>query len=245
MSLWPWGRERRRRERGRRERKPLSQASRNALETWRATPTPELRRPLYDVNWVVVDTESSGPDARHDRLLSIGACTVSGGRVEVGSGFEAVLRQEQPSAAENIMVHRIGGAAQLDGENPELALAAFLDYARRNPLVAFHARFDATLLARELRSRLDLRFRALWVDAAHVAAALFPRSRGEGWGLDQWLAFFGIENYARHDALADAFSTAQLFLVLLERASSQGIGDARALIGLGRAHHELTHWLSH
>ncbi len=234
MRLWPWVR----------EHKPLSEASSHVLETWRAAPIPELRRPLRDVSWIVVDTESSGPDARHDRLLSIGACTVSGGHVVIGSGFEALLRQEQPSAADNILVHRIGGTAQLEGENPEWALAAFLDYARRHPLVAFHARFDATLLARALRNRLGLRFRALWVDAAHVATALFPQSHGETWGLDQWLAYFGIENYARHDALADAFSTAQLFLVLLERASSQGIGDARALIGMGRAQHELTGWLS-
>ena len=234
MSLWPWGR----------EHKPLSQASRNVLAALRAAPVPELRRPLREVNWVVVDTESSGLDARHDRLLSIGACTVSGGNVAIGSGFEVVLRQEEASAVDNILVHRIGGTAQLDGEDPERALAAFLDYARRHPLVALHAQFDATLLARALRDRLGLRFRGLWVDAAHVAAALFPQSHGENWGLDQWLAHFGIENYARHDALADAFSTAQLFLVLLEQAASQGIGDARALIDLGRAQHQLTRWLS-
>lgn len=234
MSAWPWSRNRR----------PLSDASRSALERWRAAPIPELRRPLRDVSWIVVDTESSGPDAKHDRLLSIGACTVSGGHVVIGSGFEVVLRQEQASAVDNILVHRIGGTVQLTGKDQEAALAAFLDYAQRNPLVAFHARFDTVLLARALRDRLGLRFTALWVDAAHVATALFPQSHGGNWGLDQWLAYFGIENYARHDALADAFSTAQLFLVLLERAASQGIGDARALIGLGRTHHELTRWLS-
>jgi len=234
MSLWPWGR----------EHKPLSQASRNVLAALRAAPVPELRTPLRDVNWIVVDTESSGLDARHDRLLSIGACTISGGQVVIGSGFEVVLRQEQASAVDNILIHRIGGTALLEGEDPEGALAAFLDYARRHPLVALHARFDATLLARALRDRLGLRFRAPWVDAAHIAAALFPQSHGENWGLDQWLAHFGIENYARHDALADAFSTAQLFLVLLEQAASQGIPDARALIDLGRGQHERTRWLS-
>ena len=234
MSLWPWGR----------EHKPLSQASRNVLAALRAAPVPELRRPLREVNWVVVDTESSGLDARHDRLLSIGACTVSGGNVAIGSGFEVVLRQEEASAVDNILIHRIGGTAQLDGEDPEWALAAFLDYARRSPLVASHAQFDATLLARAFRDRLGLHFRALWVDAAHIAAALFPQSHSENWGLDQWLVYFGIENYARHDALADAFSTAQLFLVLLERAASQGIPDARALIDLGHRQYELTRWLS-
>ena len=199
---------------------------------------------MSDVRWIVIDTESSGLDANHDRLLSIGACAVSGGHLDIDSGFEVVLRQEQVSTAENILVHRIGGTAQLAGENQEAALIAFLDYARQNPLVAFHARFDAILLARALHDLFGLRFKPLWVDAAHVAAALFPQLRGDDWGLDQWLTHFGIENFARHDALADAFSTAQLFLVLLERASSRGIGDARALINLARAGHELRRWLS-
>ena len=41
-------------------------------------------------------------------------------------------------------------------------------------------------------------------------------------GLDDWLQAFGITNYRRHDALADALATAQLFQVLLARAAVTG-----------------------
>jgi len=61
------------------------------------------------------------------------------------------------------------------------------------------------------------------------------KSRRESWGLDQWLAYFGIENYARHDALADAFSTAQLFLAVLARAEQRGARDTRSLLQLERS----------
>ena len=41
--------------------------------------------------------------------------------------------------------------------------------------------------------------------------------------LDDWLGVFGIENYARHDALADALATAQLLLAVLAAAERAGL----------------------
>jgi len=47
----------------------------------------------------------------------------------------------------------------------------------------------------------------------------FARSRR---GLDGWLARFGIEPGARHNALADAYATAQLFQIVARRAARDG-----------------------
>jgi DNA polymerase-3 subunit epsilon len=54
------------------------------------------------------------------------------------------------------------------------------------------------------------------------------------------MGYFGIANYARHGALADAFATAELWLVLLQAARKQGLKNARALQKLARARR----WLS-
>ena len=64
---------------------------------------------------MVVDCETSGLDAARDRLLSVGAVAVRGGRIELGSGFRMVLRQDAPSDPANILVHGIGGEAQFGG----------------------------------------------------------------------------------------------------------------------------------
>jgi DNA polymerase III subunit epsilon len=66
-----------------------------------------------------------------------------------------------------------------------------------------------------------------WLDLATLAPAFFPGRAGHD--LDGWLGAFGIECSARHDALGDAYATAQLFLVMLAEARRQGLGSAEAL----------------
>ena len=53
-------------------------------------------------------------------------------------------------------------------------------------------------------------------------AARRTRHGGAG-GLDAWSQQFGIDNDARHNALADALATAQLLQVVLARAIAAGV----------------------
>lgn len=186
------------------------------------------KTPLGEAQWVVVDCETSGLDARRDRLLSVAAVRVRGARIALDQSFAAVLRQAAPSAEANILVHGIGGEAQLGGRDPAAALRELLAFAGGALPVAFHAPFDAEVLR---RAGVPLGKR--WVDLARLAPALFPKTKART--LDEWLAAFAIECPARHDALADAGSTALLFLVLLAEARRQGVGTVERLEGLAAA----------
>jgi len=76
-----------------------------------------------------------------------------------------------------------------------------------------------------------------WLDLAQLAPALHPDRARERRSLDDWLKAFEIPSPSRHDALADAYATAQLLLVLLADAERQGIGTVeglRRLEGSGR-----------
>jgi DNA polymerase-3 subunit epsilon len=170
-----------------------------------------------DVRWVVLDCETTGLDADSDTLLAIGAVAVVAGRIVPADSFTRVLRPEKASARDNILVHRIGEQAQRDGEDPATACTAFLDYAGEAPRVAFHAAFDRAFVERAVRRSLGRRPRARWLDLAALAPAICPEVRARA--LDEWLAHFGITVAAgrRHEATADAFATAMLFLRLLAR----------------------------
>jgi DNA polymerase-3 subunit epsilon len=183
--------------------------------------------PLQAASWVVVDCETSGLDARHDRLLSIGAVEVRDARVSLEGTFSALVRQAAPSSHENILVHGIGAEAQLGGRERGEALREFAAFAGERVLVAFHARFDEEVLRRAGFPKKR------WLDVARLAPALFPARREKQ--LDEWLAAFSIECPARHDALADAWATAHLFLVLLAEARRQGVATVEALRALARA----------
>ena len=192
---------------------------------------------LRAARWVVVDCETSGLDAERDRLLAVGAVSVRGGRIELGSGFRALLRQDAPSEPANILVHGIGGDAQLGGRPPADALREFSAFLGEGLPVAFHATFDAAVLRRAMAAA-GLEAPRGWLDAARLAPALFPGAgpaKGERRALDDWLAEFGIACPERHDALADAYATAQLMLVLFAEAERQGAGTVGKLRRLERA----------
>ena len=194
-----------------------------------------MSRPALDVPFpaqrvLVVDVESSGLDPYADRLISIGAIEVIGGVIHLDSAFEVVLRQERASAEENILVHHIGGSAQLAGRDPADGLLDFLSCAGKVPLVAFRADFDRVLIERAMKAALGMKPDNRWLDLALIAPAVLG---GPGRAsLDDWLLRFGIENYDRHDAVADALATAQLLLVVMAAATERGIATWAGLASI-------------
>lgn len=203
------------------------------LRAWRELPAASEREATGAARLVVVDVETSGIDARRDRLLSIGAVVVEGGRLRPGEGYEAYVRSATPSARENILVHGITPDAQTGGLAADEALMGFLELARRDVLVGFHAGFDQTVLDRALREQLGVRVPNHWLDLARLAPQLVPEARLSTGGLDDWLAYFGLRAHARHSAAFDAYATAELLLILLARAPRAGITSVSQLLAAG------------
>jgi DNA polymerase-3 subunit epsilon len=199
-----------------------------------------LKQPLAGMRWCVVDTETGGLDAQRDPLLSIGAVAIEQGRIALDASLEVGLTQAQSTAAANILIHGISGSEQRVGHPPHEALLGWLEFAQGAPRVAFHAAFDQTVLQRAEREHLGLSIAAPWFDAAVVAPLLFPDAAPHCRHLDDWLAHFGIAVYSRHGALADAYATAELWLVLLQAAQRENLATAHQLHKLLRARR----WLS-
>lgn len=195
------------------------------LAAWRALPSPRLDQPIHASRYVVVDVESSGLDTAHDHLIAIGAVAVTRGRIQLNDSHEIVLQQTQASDKDNILIHGIGGTVQREGTPPAEALLDFLEFLGKDPLIAFHVAFDQAMINRALKTFLGFKFEHAWVDLAYVAPALHPRIARRYRALDDWMGLFRIGSYARHNALADALATAELFLVLQPLITAQGEAD--------------------
>jgi len=193
------------------------------LAAYRSRAQPDPGAALSAQRVLVVDVEASGLDPFRDRLISIGAVAVQGGLIRLDDSFDTVLRQDTVSDDRNILVHGIGGSAQLKGCDPASGLVDFLGFAGKAPLIAFHADFDRILIERTTGATLRMKPDNAWLDLALLAPALFPEHERAARTLDGWLHLFGIQNHERHDALADALATAQLLLVVLAVAGRQGL----------------------
>lgn len=229
-AFWPFGR----------TRPALGPDLHEAVRRWKSLREHDASRPARAGRWVVVDVESSGLDAGRDALIAVGALAVVDGAIDLADSFEVVLRQEAPSSVENIEVHGIGGTEQTEGEAPAAALAAFLDFVGKDPLVAFHAPFDSIMLRRAIDEHLGLAFKRPWLDLADVAPLAWPKYASRLEGLDAWLEQFSIPVAFRHRAIADCLATAQLMLMVLEEAPVIGAPTAGRLLGLSGA----GRWLS-
>jgi DNA polymerase III subunit epsilon len=188
------------------------------------------RTPLGGTRWVAIDCETSGLNMARDRLLSVGAVAVHGGRIDLSQSFHAFVQQEVASAPENILIHGIGGDAQRQGRPLVQVIEGLAGFIGEALPVGFHAPFDAAILRRH-----GLRLRGDWLDLARVAPALFPGRAQSTGALEDWLGAFDIPVHARHDALGDAFSTAQLLLVVLAEANRQRLQTVEALYKAERA----------
>jgi DNA polymerase-3 subunit epsilon len=188
------------------------------LASWEQLPMATLTASLTDCRLVVLDVETTGLNLAHDTLISIGAVAVQNGRIALHDAFSVILQQREISEKENILIHGITGSQQRAGIDPVDGLLSFLDYLGNSPLVAFHVTFDETMIRRALRDYLGMSFKHPWLDLAYVLPALNPELLRSHRALDDWLMRFAISNDDRHNAVADAMATAQLWLVAIAQA---------------------------
>lgn len=205
------------------------------LSVWKAIPAVSQSASVEHSRFVVVDVETTGLNLMQDKLISIGAVAVVNGKVMLGDSFYAVLQQHAASGKDNILLHGIGTSAQLEGEPPADALLDFLEFLGKSPLVAFHVTFDETMIKRALRDFLGLNFKHPWLDLAYVMPGLHPPLARKLRALDDWIGQFNIRIDARHNALADALATAQLFQVACAHASRKEIFTYAELQNLEKA----------
>lgn len=193
---------------------------------WRAWFGGARSAPRSDTErWVALDVETSGLDVRRDRLLAIAAIGLEVDwprqrlAVRLGDSFEVVLRQEEASSRDNILLHGIGVQSQRNGIEPVAALEAFEVYVAQAPLLAFHSAFDEALIGRHLKLHLGRRLANPWVDIEHLCAATHPQVRARS--LDEWMAHFGIVCPHRHQAAADTLAECELLQRVWPRVAAE------------------------
>ncbi|UII71097.1 3'-5' exonuclease [Pseudomonas sp. HN11] len=219
MSLFNWLR----------KKKPgLDSAQQQRLAQLRA-PTPLGNDPLRNQRWVVLDLETSGLNLNRDQVLSIGAVVIEDGAVDFSQLFERTLQRAETKLSPSVLIHGLGPSAIAAGSDPVEALLDFMTFVGDSPLLAFHAPFDQHMLCRALRDSLGYRLTHPFLDVADIAPLLCPEAHIREAGLDDWINYFHLHVGERHHASADALATAELMLILFNRARQQHIDTPQAL----------------
>ncbi|NOL50200.1 3'-5' exonuclease [Pelistega europaea] len=197
----------------------LSPEIEQRLKAWEALPPPDLTRTFAESEFIVVDVETSGFSLRKDNLIAIGACLLKNAKIPLANAFDIILRQEQISSKQNILIHHISQEQQLNGVEPAEALMRFLEYMGKRPLLAFYVGFDQPMLDKAFKKYLGISLKHhIWLDVAFIAPLFFPEKARQHRNLDFWMKLFHIQNMNRHHAVADAVATAQVMQAVMKAA---------------------------
>jgi len=183
---------------------------------------PRGRLPWREARFCAVDLELTGLDPDLDEIISFGVIPIENGRVRPGGAVEGRVRPERVMGSASILVHGLRTIDLADAPGLDIAIDPLLDaMAGRIPVVHF-AEVERRFLGRALR-RQGLRLRRPMVDTSLLGALwLHERDGAEPrrMMLAELAAALDLPAHRPHDAVGDALTTAQIFVVLATHLDS-------------------------
>ncbi|HLX55757.1 MAG TPA: exonuclease domain-containing protein [Ktedonobacteraceae bacterium] len=183
------------------------------LSAWRST-----HRVLDEIEFVVLDTETTGLRPGSHRVIEIAGVRIRGG--EALGSFQSLLNPGTRLPA--FIVQFTGITQDMVNKAPKAAeiFSDFLNFIDGAILVGHNIGFDIGFLSYEARL-LGLDFPLDGLDTIPLARRFLPGLRR--FKLDSVASYLKIATANRHRALGDARVTAAAFIKLLALAQEQGI----------------------
>ncbi|WP_405324996.1 exonuclease domain-containing protein [Leeuwenhoekiella sp. LLG6367-2.1] len=179
---------------------------------------------LEDTRFVVFDTETTGVNARKDRMLSLGALEIKNNEIKIANSLEVYIEQELFNE-EAVAIHGIlrQNKNQIKITEEE-AVKQFLLFAGNSVLVGHHVGFDIAIINYALKRLGAPKLKNKFTDTS----VLFKRSvhlvnitnPDKVYSLDELCEALNISKNDRHKAMGDALITALAFLKILTRLKS-------------------------
>ena len=193
----------------------------------------DLGTPLLDVEFVVLDLETTGGSPANDRITEVGAVKIRGG--EVLGTFQTLVNPGVPIPPLISALTGITNPMVADEEPIEVVLPCLLEFLGGAVLVAHNASFDRRFVQANLERHGYQRLANRVVCTARLARKLLPRDEVPNVRLATLAAYLGATVAPCHRALTDARATVDVLHSLLELAGSYGVLALEDLIAFPSA----------
>lgn len=181
-----------------------------------------LQAYLADLNYVVVDTETTGLQlSQGDRVISISAVRIHRGRVQNAGIFNTLVNPGREIPPESTEIHHIDDRMVATAPSMNEVYPQFIEYLGDSVLVAHNAAFDKKCLDMAADEAGLPRIDNPILDTIFLSYALHQEI--EGHSLEAIAERMGITIHGRHTSLGDARATAHIFLGLMTLLPARGV----------------------
>ncbi|MCS7163494.1 MAG: 3'-5' exonuclease [Thermodesulfovibrio sp.] len=171
---------------------------------------------LKKKEFVILDTELTGLNERHDSVISIGAIVIKERSILLGEIFYRVLNPHCKPKDETVLIHSLTSTELEQSPDIKLILKEFFDFLKDRTVVGHFIDIDIKFLKKEFKKWLNIEFNPEAIDTYIIfkwllERGLIPKKFKEAKTLPEIAEAFEIKIDTIHDALYDAFITAQIF----------------------------------
>jgi DNA polymerase III subunit epsilon len=107
--------------------------------------------------WVALDCETTGLNARSDEIISIGAVRIAGDRILTSGRLELLVRpSKRRISADSVRVHGLRERDVREGMDADEATMTLMRFIGSRPLVGYYLEFDVALIDRAIFPRLGV-----------------------------------------------------------------------------------------
>jgi DNA polymerase-3 subunit epsilon len=210
----------------------MTDAESSAQRAFLETPPPGGDAPWREVEFTVIDLETTGLDPTSDEIISFATVTVSGGRITLVDARYELVRPNRMPASDSIRIHGLREADLIDAPPLDEVLDRLLTALAGRALVAHVAAVERGFLGSALASE-GLKLSSPWVDTAALdrerrRLRRLPPAETDPIGLSDLARSLGLPVHRPHHADGDALTTAQAFIALathLEAFGPQTLGS--------------------
>ena len=195
---------------------------------WALRSCENLKVPLDQARYVVVDLETTGGRPGPGAIIEIGAYRMEGPRMT--EAFATLVRPHGPIPRFVSRLTSITNEMVSEAPPIERVLPEFRDFLGDAVMVAHNAQFDFSFLDFEFRRLFRIGLRNPVLCTLRLSRRTVPSLRRRR--LDALAEHFGLSTAGRHRGLGDARMAAELLSIFLDIAARNGINRVDRLIDL-------------
>jgi DNA polymerase-3 subunit epsilon len=209
------------------------------------TVTEHIRRHVdpREAVYVVFDTELTGLNPKKDSIVSIGALKVFGTKIDIGNPYYRIVEPQSKLTGQSVVIHGITPSEASECPKIDKLLPEFLDFCGSGIIVGHFVSIDLAFLNKEMTRLFGLTLRNpsvdtcvlyQWVRKREENICAFHDGIKENVDLMTLAQKYSTPVFDAHNALNDAFITAQLLQRLIANLHRFNIKTVEDLLRIGK-----------
>jgi DNA polymerase-3 subunit epsilon len=202
----------------------LKKAPEGALRDFLSVPLPDINTPVNKLTILSVDFETTGLNAKLDKLLSVGFVELKNKQIPLSSCYHQIINTQSQLEESNVIIHHITDSQKEQGQSLEEVVTTLLKALAGKVMLVHFARIEQQFLQQACIELYGMAPSFPMIDTLALAkrrldkrdVAYDPSELRLGVLRDN----YHLPEHHAHNALNDAIATGELFMAQMSKFNS-------------------------